>query len=316
MFQTKVVIPDSLVRISHNDRIMSFGSCFADNIGAKLSNSFFDIDSSPFGVLYNPVSIKNSLELLMNRDQFTRDDIFEHRGLWQSFSHSSLFSDITEELCLQKINSRFLNAKDFFSKTNILIITFGTSWVYEQKKGRGVVSNCHKLPANAFIRKRLSVEQIVTSYSSLITELQTHLPGLHFIFTVSPIRHWKDGAHENNISKSTLLLAIDLIQKEFPQVHYFPSYEIQMDELRDYRFYASDMLHPSDVAVDYIWERFAETYFSLETMGIRKKLDQLSADLQHRPLFPESEEYKLFQKNTENKKLRLLKEYPFLNGRI
>lgn len=316
MFQTKIKIPRSAINISYHDSLMTLGSCFAENMGSKLSDAYFMVEVNPFGVLYNPVSIQNSVELLLQKEIFTAKDLFENRSLWQSFSHSSLFSDISAEGCLGKINSRFNNAKEFLKKANFLVITFGTAWVYEERKSGRVVSNCHKLPSSEFIRKRLTVDEIVSSYSGLITNLQTLFPDLQIVFSVSPIRHWKDGAHENNISKSTLLLAIDSLQKEFSQVHYFPAYEIQLDELRDYRFYSADMLHTSEVAVDYIWERFSETYFSKETLSIKKQLEQLKADLQHRPMFPESEEYKAFMKSTKKRKEKILDEYPFLEGRI
>jgi len=316
MFQTKVQISSSPLKIGYENRVMALGSCFAENIGKKLNDVFFLIEINPFGVLYNPVSISNSIELLIHNKPFTEKDLFQNKGLWQSFSHSSLFSATTSEKCLENINGRFQKAADFLAKTNFLLITFGTAWIYEEQKSGRVVSNCHKLPATAFSRRRLTVEEIVAGYSKLINELTNKLPHLKLIFSVSPIRHWKDGAHENNISKSILLLAIDELQKQFEQVHYFPAYEIQMDELRDYRFYASDMQHPSDVAVDYIWEKFCQTYFDKPTSKIKKELEQLSADLNHRPLFPDSEEYQKFQANITKKKKELIACYPFLNDRL
>ncbi|NDP21755.1 MAG: GSCFA domain-containing protein [Paludibacter sp.] len=316
MFQTKIEIHHSDLEISYHDRLMTLGSCFAENIGRKLTDAYFLTNVNPFGVLYNPVSIMNSIELLLNYKEFTQDDIFENRSLWQSFSHSSLFSNVSPELCLEKINSKYSNASEFLKNSKFLILTFGTAWIYEDRKSGTVVSNCHKLPSNEFIRRRLSVNEIVQSYSELINKLRTLFPDLQIIFSVSPIRHWKDGAHENNISKSTLLLAIDELQKKFSQVHYFPAYEIQMDELRDYRFYSADMLHPSEVAIDHIWERFSETYFTSETFKIKTQLERLRADLQHRPLFPESEEYLSFMKNIEKRKSTILSEYPYLSGRF
>ena len=316
MFQTKVQIPSSPLKIGYEDHIMTLGSCFAENIGKKLNDVFFLTDINPFGMLYNPFSISNSIELLIHNKPFAEKDLFQNKGLWQSFSHSSLFSATTAEKCLENINDRFQKAADFLAKTDFLLITFGTAWIYEEQKSGSVVSNCHKLPATAFFRRRLTVEEIVTEYSKLINELTNKLPHLKLIFSVSPIRHWKDGAHENNISKSILLLAIDELQKQFEQVHYFPAYEIQMDELRDYRFYASDMQHPSDVAVDYIWEKFCQTYFDKPTSKIKKELEQLSADLNHRPLFPDSEEYQKFQANITKKKKELIACYPFLNDRL
>ena len=316
MFQTKVDIPVSEVKISYEDKIMTLGSCFAQNIGQKMQEVWFDTNINPFGVLYNPVTILKSIELLIENIAFTESNLFENHGLWQSFSHSSLFSDITSEKCLTKINESYFPACNFFEKADFLLITFGTAWVFEEKITGKIVSNCHKLPANRFVRRRLTVDEIVNEYFILIEKLSQLFPKMKLIFSVSPIRHWKDGAHENNLSKSILLLAIDEIQLKFPQVQYFPAYEIQMDELRDYRFYASDMLHPSDVAVDYIWKRFTETYFDEITQKVKKEMEQLQSDLSHRPLQPDSDEFRLFQKNIEKRKGYLLEKYPFLKHRI
>lgn len=316
MFQTQIDIPHSAVEIMYESRVMTLGSCFSDNIGRKMANAYFQTDINPFGVLYNPVSILNSIELILQNKRFTTEDLFENNSIWQSFSHSSLFSDISAEGCLNKINDRLLASSLAFQQTNFLLITFGTAWVFEEKESGSVVSNCHKLPANRFVRRRLSVDEIVSGYKALLLKLQALLPNLHIIFTVSPIRHFKDGAHENNLSKSTLLLAIAEIQEQFQQVHYFPAYEIQLDELRDYRFYASDMMHPSDVAVDYIWSRFSETYFSPETIQLMKELEQLNAGLSHRPQHPGSAEFLKFKESTEKKKTELVNKYPFLSNRF
>jgi len=316
MFQTKIEIPPTPLSITYTDAVMTLGSCFAENIGRKMEEICFDTEVNPFGVLYNPVSIINSIELLLDNKQFTPDDIFESRSLWHSFSHSSLFSAVSVEGCLDKINSRMTLASNFIRKANVLLITFGTAWIFEERKSGRVVSNCHKLPAAEFVRRRLSVEEIVTNYSHLVDTLSVKLPNLQLIFSVSPIRHWKDGAHENNLSKSTLLLAINELQKRFDQVHYFPAYEIQLDELRDYRFFASDMLHPSEVAVDYIWQRFSETYFDTATQDIKKEVEQLVSDLSHRPLQPDSEEFRKFRLSVEKRKVDIISSYSFLSNRI
>ena len=316
MFQTRIEIPLSKTKISFEDRIMTLGSCFAENIGKKMKEAYFETDTNPFGILFNPVSISNSLELLLQTKTYTQDDIFEYNSMWQSFSHSSLFTDSTSEGCLSKLNSRLSTARVFLSQTNVILITFGTAWVFEDKKSRRVVSNCHKLPADVFTRRRLTVEEIVADYTLLINKLQSVFPTLNIIFSVSPVRHWKDGAHDNTISKSTLLLAINELQQQLEKVHYFPAYEIQMDELRDYRFYAADMLHPSDVAVDYIWNRFSDTYFSKQTLALKKRLEQLILDLNHRPLHPDSIGYIKFLDKTEKRKEEIIQEFPFLSGRI
>jgi len=316
MFQTPIEIPKSPFSISYEDRILTLGSCFAGNVGRKLQDVYFDTDVNPFGVLYNPVSIQNSIELLLQQKTFTKEDVFEHNLLWQSFSHSSLFTDISAEGCLDKINFRMNQAIELFKKADILLITFGTAWVFEEKKSGKVVSNCHKLPAANFTRRRLEVAEIVDAFNCLICNLLNRNSELQIILSVSPIRHWKDGAAENSVSKGTLLLAVNELQEQFANVHYFPAYEIQMDELRDYRFYAPDMLHPSDVAVDYIWEKFCQTYFDQQTLKIKKNLEQLSADLAHRPLHPESEEFQKFRIGIEKKKTELIKKYPFLEKRL
>ena len=248
--------------------------------------------------------------------EFSKDDVSRNGSLWHSLSHDSSFSDINQEECLRKINSRLKQASDNLHKTDFLFITFGTAWVFELTESGETVANCHKLPAKEFRRRRLSVNEIADEYQTLITRLQTSFPQLQIIFSVSPIRHWKDGAHENTISKSTLLLAIEELEKMPPNVHYFPAYEIVMDELRDYRFYAKDMFHPSETAVDYIWQRFSETYFSSETQTLKKRLEQISADLAHRPLHSETEEYKAFLRNIEQRKADIITDFPHLLERL
>jgi len=316
MFQTKIDIPVSEITISYDDCIMTVGSCFAENIGNKLKDVYFDTDINPFGVLYNPVSIKNSLELLLQNNPFTPKDIFENKSMWQSFAHSSRFTGLSEVECLNNINSRLISSVYFLQKTNVLMITFGTARVFREKKSGRVVSNCHKLPSTDFERCILTENEIVTDYTDLLVTLQSLCPDLNIIFSVSPIRHWKDGAHENNISKSILLMAIDELQKQHKNVHYFPAYEILLDELRDYRFYAPDMVHPSEVAVDYIWSRFSETYFTDHTLQLKKRLEQLVADRAHRPFQPNSTEYKKFLEHTEKRKAEILHDFPFLVNRI
>ena len=316
MFQTNVEIPKSELKLSHTDQMLTLGSCFAENIGRKMQRVYFDVEVNPFGVLYNPVSILQSIDLMLDKKVFAEEDLFKYRELWNSFSHSSLFSATTPEQCLSNMNASLSSATAVLKPGSVLLITFGTAWVFEEKKSGRVVSNCHKLPAAEFTRRRLTVNEIVTDYSALITRLSDKYPDLKLIFSVSPIRHWKDGAHENNLSKSTLLLAIDALQRQFGNVHYFPAYEIQMDELRDYRFYASDMLHPSEVAVDYIWQRFGETYFDRATQSLNNELEQLVGDLSHRPLHPESDEFRKFQLNIEKRKAGIVANYPFLSSRI
>ncbi len=316
MFSTKVNIPVSSCKIGHEDNTLVLGSCFSENIGRKLEENFFSVVVNPFGVLYNPVSIYNSLNFLLDGKRFSEKDLFYDGSLWYSFSHSTLFSDPDMNRCLENINSALDKAEAFLSQPRFLIITFGTAWVFQNRETDSVVSNCHKLPATQFVRYRLSVEEIKLSYIELIEKISARYPEMKIIFTVSPIRHWKDGAHENNVSKSVLLLAIDELQKRFDQVSYFPAYEILMDELRDYRYYADDMLHPSALAASYIWERFSQVYFSDSTLKLNKELGRLVSDMSHRPIHPDSAAYRAFLEDIEVRKKMLKDNYPFLGEKL
>ncbi|MBN2764870.1 MAG: GSCFA domain-containing protein [Paludibacteraceae bacterium] len=316
MFRTEVKINPSHLKIGYEDAVLSVGSCFSENIGNKLSNAYFLADTNPFGVLFNPISIKNSLNYLLGSHLLSENNLFQHGSIWKSFTHSSLFAGTSKEEVLKNINARIALSSEKLKNTRVILLTFGTAWVYEHVKTCEVVANCHKLPAAEFNRKRLCVDDIVSEYIALFHRIKSQYTDIQIIMTVSPIRHWKDGAHENNISKSILLLAVDKLQKLFPFVHYFPAYEILLDELRDYRFYVSDMCHPSPEAVDYIWKRFCETYFTHKTNHLRIKLENLNQQLNHRPLFPDTIEHSYFLYQIEKQKTELKKEYPFLEHRI
>lgn len=257
-FTTKVETDNNGMRISHHDKIVMLGSCFTDNIGAKLTSAGFDCTVNPFGALYNPISVLNALD--------RRDSEF-YRWI-QKDSHTD------------KIDA------------DIYILTFGTSWVYQFKETGHIVANCKKQPDNLFLREQITVEQIVGEYNEFIN--RTIIPhGKKIIFTVSPIRHKRDGMHANQLSKAILLLAVDRLCNDHPDIcHYFPAYEIMMDELRDYRFYADDMTHPSTKAIDYIWQRFSETYFDKDTIKYKDEFERLDRTLNHRPSDPDNDGYR------------------------
>ena len=264
--QTPVTDLECKVGISYKDRIMMLGSCFTDSIGRQLADFGFDVCVNPFGTLYNPVSILQSIEMLAGSRVFGREDCVQIGAgdeRWCSFSHHTSFARASEEEFLADANEALAAARERFVSCNKIIITLGTAWCFRNIASGAVVSNCLKRPAAEFVRERLSSAE-VTETLRRIAEL---CPGKQFIFTVSPIRHFKDGAHGNQISKSALLLGIDdflcgcpvdLSMDPFYPADYFPAYEIMMDELRDYRFYAEDMCHPSQQAVDYIRERFLD----------------------------------------------------------
>ncbi len=277
-FRTQIDIPHSKQELTYDERFLLLGSCFSDNIAQKLQAHAFSIVANPFGTLYNPLSIAKMIEILSPLQLPPQGEGYYHDGLWHSFLHHGSFSHTDRTTFEQNIAESIRIGKEALQEATTVIITFGTAWVYE--RNGEIVSNCHKLPEKEFTRRRLSIEEIVTTWQPIIESFTAQ--GKRIIFTVSPIRHKRDGFHENQLSKSTLLLAIEQLQTLGAE--YFPAYEIVLDELRDYRFYAEDMLHPSQVAVDYIWERFSDTYFSTstrETMRLRLKEYKHS---QHQPL--------------------------------
>lgn len=299
-FTTEVDIPSSSWGISHTDSLMALGSCFAENIGRRLRAGRFKTDLNPFGVLYNPESLAMALKRLLEPTPFVYADLFRNEGVYHSYAHHSRFSAINKEDCLQGINERLhASAEQLKSEVSRLLITFGTSYVYRLRSTNEVVANCHKMRDDLFIRERLSVESIVSQWKPILQQLLNQQPTLKILFTVSPIRHWKDGAHANQLSKSILLLAIDELMQHFPQhTAYFPAYEIVLDELRDYRFYAADMIHPSETAIEYLWMRFAKAYFPEDTLQTLKQIEEVEKALKHRPFNPESEGYKQFLMQT------------------
>jgi len=279
------------------------GSCFVENISTKMSGAGFDIDVNPFGVTYNPLSLSQNLNRLMDDKPYTESELFRDKDLYHSFSHHSRFSGTNLSGTLEKINSRLEYSSAFLRKSTLLVITFGTAFVYRLRATGTIVSNCHKLPASLFIHERICLDDIVTEWNNLIERLKRFFaPGIKILFTVSPLRYLKDGFYENQLSKATLLLAIEKLIRENSDTYYFPSYEIMMDDLRDYRFYAEDLIHPSQQAIDYIWEKFSEAYFDKETQKIVREFESIEQALNHKPFYPESEEYKSFMKKIEDKK--------------
>lgn len=313
-FRTIVDIPGDLPKIFHSDEILLMGSCFSEHIGRMLVDAKFRCDVNPFGILYNPQSIRIALRQILSGKQYTEADLFFHNERYRSYMHHGLFADRDLEKALNGINKRIEHAHKTIPHLNYLLLTFGTAWVFTRKEDGEVVSNCHKMPSQIFERTRLSIDQIVTDYIRLIEEIQEINPLCKFLFTVSPIRHAKDGAHGNQLSKAILHLAIEQLQQRFPdRVVYFPAYEIVLDELRDYRFFNEDMNHPSPMAVDYVWERFSDTFFTPETRTIIKECQKIKKDLLHWPLNKDSEAYTAFLKQIVLKINVLEKKYPNLD---
>lgn len=308
---TEVSLPVYPFSLNHQSEVLMMGSCFTENIGRLMERYLFPVCINPFGVSYNPLSVKRGLEALMHKEAYGVEDLDQFNELWFSFDHYSGFSSPDQNTALEKINHSFKEAKDALLKADTLILTWGTSWVYRYNANGEVVCNCHKIPAKEFTRTRLTTQEIVTAYDSLLPELFEFNKDLKIIHTISPVRHWKDGAHGNQLSKAALLLAGDALQEKFPKrFFYFPSYEIVMDELRDYRFYAEDMLHTSDQATRYIWEKFQGALIEGRSREIIGEVEAFWKMLEHRPLKAEGEAARQSQARKQEKLELAKKKYP------
>ena len=312
-FRTSVELPERETEIRHSHRLMLMGSCFSENIGHLLTTNKFACEVNPYGVLYNPLSISRALKEMVEGKVYTRDDVFEAGGLWHSrMHHGSFSSDVSAEDCLCKINTRLKQASESLPQTDWLLVTWGTAFVYRYEGE--VVGNCHKLPEKLFTRERLTVDAICEEWKGTLRLLNRHFPRQKVILSVSPIRHAKDGMHGNQLSKATLLLAAEELCRTFDHCFYFPSYEILLDELRDYRFYADDMLHPSPLAVEYIWECFCRTYFKKETLDVMEEWSEIEKALRHKPFRPDSEAYRTFLSQIMLRIERLKEKFPYIDA--
>ena len=305
--QTEIKIQPLEQTIRYGDGLLFLGSCFADEVGGICRGLGFDAMVNPFGVLYNPCSVALSLERLQSGKPFCHEEVIRvGEGYYCTFNHGTEFWSASEEVLLEKVNAHLCLAHEHFMRSKWIVISLGTSWAYRRHETLEVVANCHKLPAKRFDRLFLSTQATVTT----LTDLLKAIPDKQFIFTVSPLRHLKDGLHENQLSKAALLLAVDEVSKQFANAHYFPAYEILLDELRDYRFYKEDMVHPTDQAVRFIWERFADFAINPSEKPAMKAAAELKQMLQHKPVFPESEAYRKFELLKEQKTKALSEQFP------
>jgi len=312
-FTTKIPIAKSNAPIDYSSKIVSIGSCFADNIGEKFDFFKFQTTSNPFGIIFNPVSIEKIIDRAVNLIYFTEADLFFYNELWHCYEvHSDLSTDNKEEF-VSNLNQILKETNQQLITTTHLIITYGTSWVYKLKSSKSVVANCHKVPQNQFDKEILSVEEIEKSIQNSIDFIRKANLNCNLIFTISPVRHLKDGFIENQLSKAHLITAVQKISiHQLSNIHYFPSYEIVMDELRDYRFYAQDMLHPNSIAIDYIWERFCESTIVEEANSIMQEVESIQKGMAHRPFRPQSISHIKFLKSLNEKAALLKAQFPFM----
>lgn len=287
-WKTIVKFPDYNFKIDYSSKLLALGSCFANEIGDYLYKMKFDICVNPTGVLFNPWSIAQILDILSNNYKFTSDDLFYNQELYCSFYHSSLFSKYSKEEFLNNNNKIIELASSQFNNSDYVILTFGTSWVYRHIETNLIVSNCHKMHPSIFKRESLDIDDIVEMYSKFAQKFSNK----KFIITVSPIRHLKDGAIENSVSKAKLLISANELAKKHSNIYYLPIYELFIDELRDYRFYGADMVHPSDIAIDYVCDVFKNNLISDKCYSRMEDIDKLIQLMSHKPFFTQTESYK------------------------
>jgi hypothetical protein len=310
-FRTKIPILKSNNPIDYNAKIVSLGSCFAVNMSEKLDYFKFENTCNPFGILFHPLAIEKLIDFAVSGKQFSEKDIFFHNERWHCFDAHSDLSNSNEEELIAQLNAIIISTKQQLQAASHIIITYGTSWVYRNSESDAVVANCHKVSQKQFSKEILSIEAIEKSVQNTLDLIQKINPNVNFIFTVSPVRHLKDGFVENQLSKAHLITAIQqTINDKKQTINYFPSYELMMDELRDYRFYAEDMIHPNSVAVDYIWQRFSETTISQENHSIMKEVEMIQKGLAHRPFNSNSESHQQFLSTLNDKMVKIQNQFP------
>lgn len=312
--RTEIILDKSPdLELNHPDQILLLGSCFTQNIGSRLTEFKFQTKINPLGISYNPISICDQLIRIINEDYYAENDLFLHQGKWKSHDLHSSFTHSDKSALIHLINKEIMEAHQFIKACKLLVISMGTAYVFEHKDEKRIYNNCHKLENHLFLKKKLQSDEIQQAFAQLRKHLEKINPGLKIIMTVSPIRHQKDGMINNSFSKSTLIQAVNQMMESDPNALYFPSYEIMLDDLRDYRFYKDDLLHPSEIAIDYIWEKFSKSFFSQNCLELCDQIKSINQALRHRPLNPESEENVKFQKNLESKLKDLQKRNPHIN---
>lgn len=294
MFRTELIVPISQEKITLKNRILTIGSCFADSIGNRLNAFKFQTIANPFGTVYNPISIHKLLQLSVMKQTMPADSFLQRDEVYFNYNLHSSFSALQKEELSLQIQKEIDNTHYFLAATDVILLTYGTVWVYERKDTGEIVANCHKQASGFYTKRVLSQEEIVNNFSAIHSLLKSVRPNVRIILTVSPVRHLKDTLELNSVSKAILRSACYEVSKEFNNVHYFPSFEIMMDDLRDYRFYKADMLHPTDEAEEYIWEKFAHCYFDTDTLLFVKKWINIKNSLRHKAFHPTSTSHQQF----------------------
>lgn len=314
--QTEVPLQKAHFPITYEDELLLLGSCFVTNLSEKLAYYQFRHTVNPFGVVFNPVSIEKLISRAINETLFTEADIFFFQEQWHCFEVHSQCSHSDKEVFLGVLNSALQTLSAALHRCSYFVLTLGTAWVYRHIETDTLVANCHKVPQRKFLKELLTVEEVIASLENIFVLLKEVNPEVKIVVTVSPVRHLKDGFAENARSKAHLISALHEIIEPRNKICYFPSYEIMMDELRDYRFYKEDMVHPNALAVSYIWERFADHWVADESKAVMKEVEVIQKGLQHRPFNPDSEAHIRFLNDLERKSRELRKVFPFFNFQV
>lgn len=283
IFRTELEYQTNELKLDYNSKIFTIGSCFATEIAQKLIHYKFNTYHNPFGILFHPLAIENALMRIYSNQEYISSEIYKYEELYISWDHSSTFDSVNAETILNQINKNIQTAHDFLRNTDLIIITLGTSWIYKLKQFDIIVANCHKIPNSNFNKLLLTENQIKTSLKNIVEMLNDlGKDKVKILFTLSPVRHIKDGLVENNRSKAQLLSAIHSVVDLYDNCEYFPAYEFIMDDLRDYRFYKEDLVHPNEVAIQYIWNKFKNSFMSNEVESIMQRIDKIKLSLQHK----------------------------------
>lgn len=299
-------------QIDYDSKLLLLGSCFSENIGEKFSYFKFQSVINPFGILFHPLAIENLITRSINQDYYSKRELYFHNEQWFCLDAHSKLNNPSSDGLLKTLNTQIDFTSDSLTNASHIIITLGTSWVYRYISTDTIVANCHKLPQKQFLKELLSVNQIAESLEAMISLVREINPSVSFLFTVSPVRHLKDGFVENTQSKSHLLAAVHQVVDQRKQLYYFPSYEIMMDELRDYRFYKDDMLHPSKLAIDIIWDRFKETWLTDDAKLTSQSIESIQKREAHKPFNKESIQFQEFKQKLQADKESMSLRYPHI----
>lgn len=305
--------------ITHKDKLFLIGSCFTENIGEKLKKYKFSVLENPNGILFNPVSVAEALTSYIDNIQLQNSDLFQLNEGWHSWKHHSRFSGLTSEEALTKINTSTAKANEYLNHADYLLITLGSSWIYTltatalNAKTGSVAANNHKAPSDWFYRRLMTTEEVLQTLDNVLYRLFHFNPKLKIIFTISPVRHLREGVVENNRSKAVLIQAVHHLVDKFDKLYYFPAYELVIDDLRDYRFYAEDLVHPNYFATQYVWEKFVDACVDEKAKGLMEEIHSINLAYQHKAFNPSSEQHKKFLASFLDKTKNLQEQYSYLD---